>query len=395
MNDFSSLNEIAKFLSTVMEGREIGHWPSVDLGRAWVQDRESSVGKAVRAQRVAHRSGTSPRIGMGDEEDPHRKARNARAQGWPACGRAQSGQIGDRGCRVSLAGIDRFDRQPRRVRSSMHRYWIPNLVTVVGMLLGFAATVAAQHGDYVGSGWLVIWAAMLDRVDGIVARAFRATSEFGVQMDSFADALNFGVAPASLVYASIRAIPELGMASGWRHVVLLLVCGLWIVASVYRLAKFNVRRQHHPDGEERVFYGVASTLAAGVLAIGYLVLHKYSDPNASFGSPEAFWGPKLWGDWTIPIETWFVLLPAMLVGAWLMASDLPTSKLIPTHTRAFNLFLVMMIGLGVVCGVMRVFPELMAPMPVIWLGLSIVWGPSMVTPGVRPAPFLPTCVGGD
>lgn len=282
------------------------------------------------------------------------------------------------------------------------RYLIPNLVTALGMGVGLSSMAATARGELVTAGWLLIWAVLIDRIDGIVARALGAVSEFGRQMDSFADTVNFGVAPAVLIYASLRRIPELGLDAGWGHVALGGCCLAWVLACVFRLAKFNVRRDApprtasgkplrlRPDAPERqVFYGLASTLAAGVLAIWYLVLHKYSAAGASFGSPEAFVCPRLLGTWTIDIHAWAAFVPAMAIGALLMAAELPTTKLVPTGSRAFNVFLLSMIVAGVACGVWRVLPEFMAVLPSIWLVLSLLWGHQTVGRRLRPADYLP------
>ena len=69
----------------------------------------------------------------------------------------------------------------------MLRYLAPNLVTSLGMVFGLLSIVAALEQRFADAGWLIVWAVLLDRVDGLVARLLRATSSFGVQMDSFMD----------------------------------------------------------------------------------------------------------------------------------------------------------------------------------------------------------------
>ena len=120
------------------------------------------------------------------------------------------------------------------------RYLAPNLVTSTGLLFGLLSLVATSDGRFVDAGWLITWAVMLDRMDGLVARTFKATSPFGVQMDSFADAINFGVAPAFLVYTMLSAVPALGFEDGFGRALLLGACAIWVIATVFRLAKFNV-----------------------------------------------------------------------------------------------------------------------------------------------------------
>lgn len=271
--------------------------------------------------------------------------------------------------------------------SRFFRYLAPNLVTSLAMLFGMLAMVRTYEGEYVAAAWLVVWAVLLDRVDGLVARTLRANSEFGVQMDSFADAFNFGIVPAFLVFVSLSSAPELGFTEGWGRAGLMASCALWVLAGVYRLAKFNVISE---DGPKGLFFGVATTLAAGTLATWYVVLHKYADPQSPLGSPERFTGPKLLGDWTFGPSAWVYLPAAMVVGALLMASNLPSPKLGKSRYLALNIVLGLAVAVGFVCGFARVMPDFMALLPTIWLVVSLVWGQvASEVRGLRPPSFLP------
>jgi CDP-diacylglycerol--serine O-phosphatidyltransferase len=266
------------------------------------------------------------------------------------------------------------------------RYFAPNAVTSLALLFGLLSLVATHEGRFVDAGWLIIWAVLLDRVDGFVARLLRATSSFGVQMDSFADAINFGVAPAFLVWVSLSSVPALGFDQGIGSALLLVACGTWALANVFRLAKFNVVSEGGPN----VFFGVPTTLAAGVLGIWYLALHKYSAPGAILGSPEEFEGFKLFGDWTIGITAWSYVPAAMLVGAFLMVSNLPTPKLGKLKYKSLTVVVLASVMLGYICGFARYMPDFMALMPTTWLVVSLVWSQvSSQARGLRAPPFLP------
>jgi len=269
------------------------------------------------------------------------------------------------------------------------RYLAPNLVTCVGMMFGMLAVVAIHDGRFVAAAWLIVWAVLVDRVDGFIARTLKATSEFGVQMDSFADSFNFGVVPAFLVYASLRSAPELGFDHGARHVLLAGACICWVLAAVFRLAKFNVITDESPKGKQ-VFYGVATTLAAGTLAIWYIVLHKYAPVGGPLGSPEAFSGPHILGRWSTTPRMWAFLPPIMVLGALLMASNLPSPKLGKSRYAWLNVVLVLGVGSGFVCGFARVMPDFMAIMPTTWILGALIWGQlSEDMRNLRPPPFLP------
>jgi phosphatidylserine synthase len=82
------------------------------------------------------------------------------------------------------------------------------------MLCGFLSIIAANELRFVDAGWLILLATFLDRADGILARSLKATSQFGVQMDSFADFFDFGVAPAVLLFIALTTTPGLPFGSG-------------------------------------------------------------------------------------------------------------------------------------------------------------------------------------
>src|SRR5580704_10874673 len=86
------------------------------------------------------------------------------------------------------------------------RYMAPNLITLSSMVFGLVSLWSAHKGDAPLAAWLIIYAVLTDRLDGLVARAMKATSELGMQLDSFADCINFGVAPAFLLlsYLPVR-----------------------------------------------------------------------------------------------------------------------------------------------------------------------------------------------
>ena len=94
------------------------------------------------------------------------------------------------------------------------RYLAPNAITLGAMACGLGGMVLAHRGAYVDAGWLLLLATFLDRADGLVARRLRATSAFGVQMDSFADFFNFGVAPAFLLVTALTTTPGLPFGTG-------------------------------------------------------------------------------------------------------------------------------------------------------------------------------------
>jgi CDP-diacylglycerol--serine O-phosphatidyltransferase len=131
---------------------------------------------------------------------------------------------------------------------------LPSLFTTGNLFLGFWAMVRTMNGQYVEAAPLIGWAIVLDMLDGRIARLTNTTSEFGGELDSLADAISFGVAPALLAYRwGFEPVPRIG----WLAAFLFVMCG------VMRLARFNVQR-HAVDG--RYFVGLPIPAAAAQVA---------------------------------------------------------------------------------------------------------------------------------
>lgn len=132
---------------------------------------------------------------------------------------------------------------------------LPSLFTVGNLFLGFWAMVRTLNGQFGEAAPLIGWAILLDMLDGRIARLTGTASEFGGELDSLADVVSFGVAPALLAYGWAFAghIPR----AGWLGAFLFVMCG------ALRLARYNVQR-HAVDG--RYFVGLPIPAAAGQLA---------------------------------------------------------------------------------------------------------------------------------
>ena len=134
---------------------------------------------------------------------------------------------------------------------------LPNLVTLLGLCAGLTAVrMAVEHRFDIAMA-AIIFAALLDGVDGRLARYFRATSKFGAELDSLADFVNFGVAPAMFLY--VWRLDELS-SFGWICALVLAICtGL-------RLARFNAALDGAPAPAYtyNFFTGVPAPAGAGV-----------------------------------------------------------------------------------------------------------------------------------
>jgi CDP-diacylglycerol---serine O-phosphatidyltransferase len=250
------------------------------------------------------------------------------------------------------------------------RYLAPNAVTATSMMFGLVSLVATHRGVWELAAWMIIYAVLTDRLDGFVARAVRGTSEFGMQLDSFADFLNFGVAPAFLVYTFLTSasVPGLdGEVAPWFHAALIIACAVWVLGAVFRLARFNVISDDQIP--TKIFFGIPTTLAGGLLAIWFLALLKYVSPGRTFG------GPKLLGEtFTVPAAVWPWFPVGMVVGAYLMASSLRMPKVGTTRNRFTTAFVLLNVLLGYGLGFARMLPEFLVLAPTLWIVVFLIWG---------------------
>ncbi|UIP95468.1 CDP-diacylglycerol--serine O-phosphatidyltransferase [Acinetobacter johnsonii] len=132
-------------------------------------------------------------------------------------------------------------------------YLWPNLITTAALLSGFYSIIASMNGNFQQAIYAIFLAALLDGLDGRVARAIGAQSAFGEQYDSLSDLLAFGVAPAILMYSwSLDSLGRIGLAC----------CFVYTAGAAFRLARFNVQIG---VVDKRYFIGVASPLAAIII----------------------------------------------------------------------------------------------------------------------------------
>ena len=145
----------------------------------------------------------------------------------------------------------RTDR-PRRFRRGV--YLLPSLFTVANLFCGYACIVYAMRDDFDTAALLIGVAMIVDTLDGFIARLTNTSSAFGVQLDSLADVVSFGLAPAILAFAwGLWPLQRLGWAVGF----------LYVTAAAMRLARFNIQTNTVTD--KRYFAGLPSPAAAAVI----------------------------------------------------------------------------------------------------------------------------------
>jgi CDP-diacylglycerol--serine O-phosphatidyltransferase len=254
------------------------------------------------------------------------------------------------------------------------RYLAPNLITATALVFGMLSIAAAMEGRFVAAGWWIIYAVCTDRIDGFVARLVRGTSELGVQLDSLADFLSFGLAPAVLVFAALGHHPDLPFAEGGGRLVLLVGCAVWVLGATFRLARFNLTAdQETPPGQRKIFFGVPTTLAAGLVVIWLLAAFKYAPATSPLGTAGSS-GVRLVPGLETPDALWRWIPVAMLLGGMAMASNLRMPKLGKSRSRAFTAFVIANLVLGIPLCFARLYPEALALQPTLWLVVFLAWG---------------------
>lgn len=215
-------------------------------------------------------------------------------------------------------------------------YILPNLFTAGGVFSGMMSLIMSASGKYEYAAWLILLALIFDGLDGRVARMTKTTSKFGLEFDSLADIVSFGVAPAMLLYQYC------GLDYGRFGMV---VSGLYVVFGAIRLARFNVMTS---DVEPSVFIGVPIPTAAVFVSILILLYEKYM------------------------LNMYIPLLLATLFVAVLMVSNIRYPSFKKIDLKKAN-FIKVLVALVVTASTLFIFPiEGMA----ILIGLYLLFGVS-------------------
>jgi CDP-diacylglycerol--serine O-phosphatidyltransferase len=215
------------------------------------------------------------------------------------------------------------------------RYTIPNSFTAMSLLLGLGSIVTTQVGDLQLAAWMVVWCGLLDTLDGVAARLLKATSSFGAEFDSMADLVSFGVAPAMLVFNLGLQVGGVELDSG-QFWVLVVACGVFVLAGAMRLARFNLSSDVPHGGW---FTGIPITAAGGgLISSMVIVMIKYDDISS-----------------VLPLHLYLPILMFMM--GILMVSRIRFPKATMRKSNIINAFQIINIALIIYCGIFRVFPE--------------------------------------
>ena len=152
------------------------------------------------------------------------------------------------------------------VSSKKTRYLLPNILTLAGVCLGISSIKFSIDGNFYLAVMLILFASILDALDGRIARLIKGTSDFGKELDSLTDVISFGVAPAFIMY--FWSLNNLGRV-GW------LVCLIYVICVALRLARFNITSNTNAKWKDNFFEGVPSP-AGGILVL-FPLIYSFSE----------------------------------------------------------------------------------------------------------------------
>ena len=209
--------------------------------------------------------------------------------------------------------------QPKKnfkiVSDKKTRMILPNAITLIGVCIGLTSIKFAIDGKFTIAVIGILFAGLMDALDGRIARLIKGTSKMGKELDSLGDVISFGVAPALIMYFwNLQYLDKLG----W------FVCLTYVVCVALRLARFNVNSEEEPSWKDNFFEGMPSP-AGGIIVLMPLIV--------SFSGLEKFFF-KINYDLLVP--TSFIIVSVMLI------STIPTYSfkkiVIPRAMTKFLLF---------------------------------------------------------
>ncbi|MEQ9115340.1 MAG: phosphatidylcholine/phosphatidylserine synthase [Rickettsiales bacterium] len=191
---------------------------------------------------------------------------------------------------------------------------VPSIVTIIALCMGLTSMRYALDSKWEQSLLLLIIAAFLDGMDGRIARFLNVTSDFGAQLDSLADFVNFGVVPAVTIYLwSLNDIEIKGV--GWGFVLVYAVC------MALRLARFNTMDEEDIRRSEKYFFGVPAPFGAMLIILPMML--SFISREVDFAAHPIFVGVY------------------MLVIGFAMASRIPTFSIKKMHVSKDNVTIVL------------------------------------------------------
>ena len=268
----------------------------------------------------------------------------------------------------------------RRPLARTLRYLAPNVVTCLSIVCAVFAVQAVLRNEFVVACWWVAYSTLTDKLDGIVARALKASSPLGVQMDSLADLLNYGFCPAAITYGFFYRHPELGWSEGVGPYALALICAVYTLCAAVRLARFNVS-----EGSPDFFFGAPTTFCGAIAVASMVTMCKYGNPAWIPGQGYPGW--RLFGDARSDGNTQYYPLLLLLLG-YLMVSSWRVPKAGRIKNKVLNIICVANMLFGYAAAMLQRLPEYLVLAAGMYLGIAL-YCHYFLTPPEKPEPAFP------
>jgi CDP-diacylglycerol--serine O-phosphatidyltransferase len=214
---------------------------------------------------------------------------------------------------------------------------LPNIVTLASICIGLSAIRYAIHGEFMKATAFVLVSGFMDGIDGRLARFFNSSSDFGAQLDSLADFVNFGVVPGFVIYMWVNTYQDI-RGLDWALVLFFAVC------SAIRLARFNVdmsKEVVNPVLEKYFFKGIPAPCGAAMAMLPMVLFYEFGE-----------------GFYTHPI----LVITYTAVLAVLMASRVPTVSIKKIPIKNEYLYMTLLILGSIIIGL------LVQP----WMALAVI-----------------------
>jgi len=208
------------------------------------------------------------------------------------------------------------------------RMILPNAITLIGVCIGLTSIKFAIDGKFAIAIIAILFAGLMDALDGRIARLIKGTSKMGKELDSLGDVISFGVAPALIMYFwNLQFLDKLG----W------FICLIYVVCVALRLARFNVNSEESPSWKDNFFEGMPSP--AGGIVVLIPLIFSFSELGEYFFTV----------NYDLVVPTFFIVVSILLI------STIPTysfKKIV--IARSMTKFL--LFGLVLFFGALLVFP---------------------------------------
>lgn len=170
------------------------------------------------------------------------------------------------------------EKQIEKRKKIEKKFLVPNAITICNLFLGYLSIIMTFNKNYLNASWFVVIAMIADALDGKTARKLNAFSEFGKELDSFCDAISFGIAPAILVYSLLRDFHPVKESA-------IAISFIFALCGILRLVKFNIVTEASSSKSD--FSGMPIPNAAGLIVSYYIfsfhVLGGFQQVNLFFG----------------------------------------------------------------------------------------------------------------